>query len=54
MRAVLRSQEVGEEGDHCHHQNDFCIQMDSDESRFNVSLIVGDKVRKTVFINRNF
>ena len=39
---------------HCHHQNDFCIKMGSDESRFNVSLIVRDKVRKTVFINRNF
>ena len=22
---------------HCHHQNDFCIKMDSDESHFNVS-----------------
>ena len=22
---------------HCHHQNDFCIKMGSDESRFNVS-----------------
>ena len=22
---------------HCHHQNDPCIKMDSDESRFNVS-----------------
>ena len=36
--------EVGEEGDyiyvslHCHHQNDFCIKMGSDESRFNVSV----------------
>ena len=25
---------------HCHHQNDFCIKMVSDESHFNVSLIV--------------
>ena len=23
---------------HCHHQNDFCIKMDSDESHFNVSV----------------
>ena len=40
-----RSQEVGEELDlyltlHCHHQTDFCNQMGSDESHFNVSLIV--------------
>ena len=25
---------------HCHHQNDFCTKMGSDESHFNVSLIV--------------
>ena len=29
---------------HCHHRNDFCSKMGSDESRFNVSLIVRDKV----------
>ena len=29
---------------HCHHQNDSCIKMDSDESHFNVSLIVKDKL----------
>ena len=29
---------------HCHHQNDSCIKMGSDESHFNVSLIVRDKV----------
>ena len=29
---------------HCHHQNDSCIKMGSDESHFNVSLIVMDKV----------
>ena len=28
---------------HCHHQNDSCIKMDSDESHFNVSLIVRDR-----------
>ena len=44
--------EVGGEGDyvyillHCHHQNDFCINMGSDESHFNVSLIVRDKVTR--------
>ena len=27
---------------HCHHQNDSYIKMGSDESRFNVSLIVKD------------
>ena len=26
---------------HCHHQNDSCIKMGSDESHFNVSLVVG-------------
>ena len=29
---------------HCHHQNDFCIKMGSDESHFNGSLIVREKV----------
>ena len=29
---------------HCHHQNDSCITMGSDERHFNVSLIVRDKV----------
>ena len=46
--------EVGEEEDgdympiaiHYHHQNDSCIKMGSDESRFNVSLIVRDKVTR--------
>ena len=49
--------EVGEEGErlytyryslcniylsvHCHHQNDFCTKVGSDESHFNVSLIEG-------------
>ena len=28
---------------HCHHQNDSCIKVGSDESHFNVSLIVRDK-----------
>ena len=27
---------------HCHHQNDSCIKMGSDESHFNASLIVRD------------
>ena len=40
-----RAMEVGVEGDynlslHCHHQNDSCIKMGSDESHFNVSLII--------------
>ena len=30
----------------CHHQNDCGIKMGSDESQFNVSLIVGDKVTR--------
>ena len=31
---------------HCHHQNDLCIKMGSDESHFNVSLTVGNKVTR--------
>ena len=31
---------------HCHHQNDSCIKMGSNESRFNVSLIVRNKVTR--------
>ena len=31
---------------HCHHQNDSCIWMVSDESHFNDSLIVRDKVTR--------
>ena len=43
--------EVGEGGDcilslHCHHQNDFCIKVGNDESHFNVSLVVRDKVAR--------
>ena len=31
---------------HRHHKNDSCIKMGSDESHFNVSLVVGDKVAR--------
>ena len=31
---------------HCHHRNDSCIKAGSDESHFNVSLIVRDKVTR--------
>ena len=31
---------------HCHHQNDSSIKMGSDESHFNVSLTVRDKVTR--------
>ena len=31
---------------HSHHQNDSCINMGSDESQFNVSLIVRDRVTR--------
>ena len=31
---------------HCHHQNDSCIKVGSNESHFNVSLIVRDKVTR--------
>ena len=31
---------------YCHHQNDSCIKAGSDESHFNVSLIVREKVTR--------
>ena len=31
---------------HCHHRNDSCTKMGSDESHFNVSLILTDKVTR--------
>ena len=31
---------------HCHHQNDSCIKMGSNESHFNVSLNVRDKATR--------
>ena len=30
---------------HCHHQNDFCIKVGSDESHFNVSLIYRSMIK---------
>ena len=42
----------GDEGEfiyislYCHHQNDSCIKMGSDESHFSISLIVRDKVTR--------
>ena len=40
---------------HCHHQNDSCIKMGSDESHFNVSLRNSEgQSHKTVSTNRNF
>ena len=39
---------------HSHHQNDSCMKIGSDESHFNVSLIVRDKATKTVSIDHNF
>ena len=38
---------------HCHHQNDFCIKMGSDESHFNVSVASGGQSHKTVSTNHN-
>ena len=39
---------------HCHHQNDFSIKVGSDESHFNVSLIVRDKVKRQCPQTTNF
>ena len=33
---------------YCHHQNDFCIKMGSDESHFNVSVGSDGQSHKTV------
>ena len=38
---------------HCHHHNDFCIKMGSDESRFNVSVGSDGQSHKTVSTNHN-
>ena len=51
--------EVGGEGDyiylslHCHHQNDSCIKMGSDESHFNVSVGSDGQSHRTVSTNHN-
>ena len=38
---------------HCHHQNDSCIKMASDESHFNVSVGSDGQSHKTVSTNHN-
>ena len=38
---------------HCHHQNDFCTKMGSDESHFNVSVGSDGQSHKTVSTNHN-
>ena len=38
---------------HCHHQNDSCIKMGSDESHFNVSVGSNRQSHKTVSTNHN-
>ena len=35
----------------CHHQNDFCIKMGSDESHFNVSVGSDGQSHRTVSTN---
>ena len=53
--------EVGGEGDyiyiyislHCHHQNDFCIKMGSEESHFNVSVGSDGQSHRTVPTNHS-
>ena len=39
---------------HCHHQNDSCIKMGSDESHFNVSVGSDGQSHKTVSRDHNF
>ena len=38
---------------HCHHQNDFCIKMGSDESHFNVSVGSDGQSHRTVSTNHS-
>ena len=38
---------------HCHHQNDFCIKMGSDDSHFNVSVGSDGQSHKTLSTNHN-
>ena len=38
---------------HCHHQNDSCIKMGSDETHFNVSVGSDGQSHKTVSTNHN-
>ena len=38
---------------HCHHQNDSCIKLGSDDSHFNVSVGSGGQSHKTVSTNHN-
>ena len=38
---------------HCHHQNDFCIKMGSDDGHFNVSVGIDGQSHKTVSRNHN-
>ena len=38
---------------HCHHQNDSCIKMGSDESHFNVSVGIVGQSHRTVSTNHN-
>ena len=38
---------------HCHHQNDSCIKMGSDESHFNVSVGSDGQSHETVSTNHN-
>ena len=39
---------------HCHHQNDLCIKVGSDESHFNVSVGSDGQSHKTVSTDHNF
>ena len=38
---------------HCHHQNDFCIKVGSNESHFNVSVGSDGQSHRTVSTNHN-
>ena len=52
-KGVWREREIIYLSVHCHHQNDFCIKMGSDESHFNVSVESDGQSHKTVSTNHN-
>ena len=53
MEVGVRGREIIYLSLHCHHQNDSCIKMGSDESHFNVSIGSDGQSHKTVSTNHN-
>ena len=49
----MRAREIIYLSLHCHHQNDFCIKIGSDESHFNVSVGSDGQSHRAVSTNHN-